>query len=1462
MSEPLLRLFNPFPIFASTSPKQRNDPGSNTSTSLPTPSFVTWNTTSCSYYGCDSSSIGRRDLVFTQLRKLLLYDIIFLQETKFLKFESMALKSVLQGFQIFYNNHPNNDNINPHRAGTITAIRSSFLKDYNANNHNTCPGHIQTTVLTNKHNDLLPSLSLINIYLDASADARIKESQLRKLFSLPKHTLTYMGGDFNFTEHASDSSNEKVTPPCNWTALLDHLSLREVKQDTHSYFFGSYEASVYRSSRLDRLYTSLTEADLTVRIPHAAVLGQGAPKRTSYNFHLPVAVNFHSAKRTEGQAFYHRHIFERSDFRPRFEARWKSVQVPLDPVLALEALETTLTRTHDEIIKSERRQTDTLMILQTCIKLLRATTAPCPDFLIIEGLTRAPNLRVLRSFIGFDGVSWEVSMLKEFIKGLLLRDGVVSHPPPSQDVIPTLTPSLSTSKREQPLASLKIILPSSRHNITSLRTSAEDSPTSDQEELGKIITQHWQPVWAPSPVTDPTEREGIICEYLNHYYRRIDTRLLKKLHPDLFLEAINSSSNSSPGLDGIPFAAWRAISDIAAPFLFRFTEAIGMDLQDIATFNKSKLFLLPKKLSGLVNDTRPICINNTANRLIARTLVICISEAVDSFISQTQKGFISGRRMTDHLRTLNESFYSAWASDEDHFVLFTDNAKAFDSIHHDYIFATLRSQGFPSWFITTVRNLMTNVSVFPTLCPKVGISIGRGVKQGCPLSPLLFVLAYDPLISKLEDTDNIDPRAAADDLAISSDSFMSLLDTFPTLDQFTSVSGLGINRDKTAILPSRKLDSVGPDGQTLRARLLPLVAASHWPSILLVDTKVYLGILFYNAKDKRELYDLATAVFQPALDKAVSRLTLFRGVLRTFSLEKKIQVINVFVTPIFSYLIAFLAAPFRIYKKFIEAVRRSIIPFGGRGFAYSFLVIPADLMGLRAPLQDLWVLNMYALLKNTCFETIRAEDLPYNLDSHNIKTDGVREDSPRFSDNATLALMEFLGPNFLGWDRRLPINVPIRSIKPTLIKHGFFSPRPGSIYALDKSILRSYAKVRMEERFLHFDCDFRATLAHFSVLPRSCPAMLSTRHLLLFTNCASTDRRLFSAKILNTSTHWARVGGGDPATLRPYPCYFCTRGEDSISHIFGECPAIKSLTAFIMEFFDVPSFFRNTISLKTTPLFVLDFSVTSGNFSQVVFILSLNFAIWGARGRLKAGSKSFTRIVTDIMKPLSQYWLLEHAPKRKPVGSVYGSASNRSPSQLLLANHDIKRLLSSIPSHYIRIFTDGSSIGNPGPAGAGAFIILPNGWEIGLYQPLGHQGNNFSELWGMGMAWTYLMDFTARGSPLAHVACFTDSLYTYTSITVGVKAKLLAKTLRALLRLKYSFSKLLEILHIRWIPAHTDCWENDVADELANLGSLASTGNLITVNTPQLNNPRFDYTIHHGCLRTHILNRPPSSAVT
>ena len=138
---------------------------------------------------------------------------------------------------------------------------------------------------------------------------------------------------------------------------------------------------------------------------------------------------------------------------------------------------------------------------------------------------------------------------------------------------------------------------------------------------------------------------------------------------------------------------------------------------DLSDFNKATLLLLPKKETLLVEDTRPISANNLGNRLVARVLFLSVADAAQELVGDYQKMFLPGRQMSDHLRGLNEAYYRKVQEDKEFFVLFTDNSKAFDSIHHDFILAALSKQGFPPWFINAVNNLLTNVIVSPAIAP-------------------------------------------------------------------------------------------------------------------------------------------------------------------------------------------------------------------------------------------------------------------------------------------------------------------------------------------------------------------------------------------------------------------------------------------------------------------------------------------------------------------------------------------------------------------------------------------------------------------------------------------------------------------------------------------------------------------------------------------------------------------------
>ena len=102
-------------------------------------------------------------------------------------------------------------------------------------------------------------------------------------------------------------------------------------------------------------------------------------------------------------------------------------------------------------------------------------------------------------------------------------------------------------------------------------------------------------------------------------------------------------------------------------------------------------------------------------------MVLSIGLTLFAHLHKAQKGFVPGRVFEEHLRELNEFFYSMVEGLDDplnplfngrnFFILFMDTAKAFDSVDHSFILESIRRIGMPDWFLRLVGQWLA------PLCP-------------------------------------------------------------------------------------------------------------------------------------------------------------------------------------------------------------------------------------------------------------------------------------------------------------------------------------------------------------------------------------------------------------------------------------------------------------------------------------------------------------------------------------------------------------------------------------------------------------------------------------------------------------------------------------------------------------------------------------------------------------------------
>ena len=165
---------------------------------------------------------------------------------------------------------------------------------------------------------------------------------------------------------------------------------------------------------------------------------------------------------------------------------------------------------------------------------------------------------------------------------------------------------------------------------------------------------------------------------------------------------------------------------------------------------------------------------------------------------------MAGKNSTEHIVTINQLFYNSVVKKDSHILFLLDTAKAFDSIDHDWVYHVLKSTGFPLWLRNFVKGSLHAVKVAPFFGGELTdwIDTLRGVKQGCPLSPLLFIIAYDPLLFHLSKLLDVRSFAYADDLALFCSSVRAIFPALELVSVFSLVSGLGVNKNKSAAIPT------------------------------------------------------------------------------------------------------------------------------------------------------------------------------------------------------------------------------------------------------------------------------------------------------------------------------------------------------------------------------------------------------------------------------------------------------------------------------------------------------------------------------------------------------------------------------------------------------------------------------------------------------------------------------------
>jgi len=1218
-------------------------------------------------------------------------------------------------------------------------------------------------------------LHIVNCYLHGS-DKSIWRSEVSSLTAHSYNPNTIFTGDFNFTELASDRSHHPLSSHHSgngsdakvFTSFKDKHHLQELHQKYHTFYRNNSITSSITSSRLDRFYHNFDYATIAAFTPTCRLdstsnytlasyrhqynnshrTSNSSPYQYIHTFpnhdkgghhitdHIPVAVtlssNLHSTPLSKR---YSSKIVNSPEFRATVQRLWNENPHSTSKFAALAHLQNIFADAHAQLRALPPTKPTPNECLWDAVHILH-TTDPQGVLnrkFIVENY---PTHHKIHSLIPKDG---NPAALLNYVNTEFATNAYDANTRITLDKLTAISRSL----------------PSCKKSITALKDT-DDSITDNPARINTLLANFWKNKW----VHTATRNSDTLFRIYNKVIKCAPTEIT-----EAFVHTVIAKTNDSAvGPDDIPFEVYRATADIAAPVILSCIHSLMDGDPPPPTFNGGLLYVLPKKPTLLVEDTRPLVVNNTDNRIISTAIRESITPSVDTILSSDQHGFRSNMSVDSNIEFFNEKFYSALDNSKFYDILLVDFKKAFDSVSHTAIFSLIKQIGLPLGYCNAIQALFYNAYCLTTTdrSNPIRIDFHAGVKQGCPLSPTLFILLMDVLHDMITNTITVHIRLYADDVAIGSSNLVPHLPKLKMIFKtFAAATGLHLNTAKTVCV------STGG-----RSHLRAALDSIGWSDLMIVGSTKYLGIPIGHSANLDE-------VFTPCHDKLVQRVCDYThsGSKKNFSIPKRVQVWNTWLLPIYSFASKFFLLP----KDFLHAtnVISSAWLSKGNSIKGNHLIRPKHLLGTSPALRSANIANLSTLI---------------SLASPRSTNCNMRSWSMRISTQRTLACI-MANHNY---NLNIRPGTTAKKVYSTILNSHHFN-----------NIHRTYINRKCNTMGLS-QADTTTLLNNRVRTPAWVPnyanfVIVSLTHNMLFTD-ARAHRENKGCRLCPHAADSTKHTFGD-----------CSTARDAINCVYKQLnlPLIPPNNFFSHLLGADLAIAPPDVALRT----MLANSIwraraEAGQGADRDSSGWKNWIVEDCLTRISNINPSFfdTSYANNIIKPSYKI------TRKANLGS-----SSSTPEQKAIARKVIATHLERLPNDVRFIFTDGSAKPNPGPAGSGVVVASttnPSKFIHACAAALGHTSNNAGEIIAIGIG----IELCVNDNYARDIHVYTDSLIIHNALRynhgAGPENARLIQHLRQSIR-DYMYNTN-STVHFHRIPGHSGIPLNDTADKLAKAGARVS----------------------------------------